>query len=137
MSNKMNLIQAVLAEFKDDDCEIQNCDELVTEAENVNDDQDADAEESSVEATRGLPSFIETVSCYERIEALAALFEKEFPVGKSFLDKEDARFQIQKISRANNILFETIRSNEKYVKKRYKYFGSYRTGRKDGEGNVT
>jgi hypothetical protein len=163
MNNEEYLIQALLAELKNDDCEIHNYDELLAEeepeAEKVNDDQnddvkdllvcqpetgydwdnltDVEEEENSVEATCVLPSFIETVSIDERAAELKSLFENEFPIGKSFLDKADARFQIQKFSRANNIPFETIRSDATYIKMVCKHFGCYRTGRKDKEGNIT
>ncbi|KAI8077667.1 hypothetical protein BDF21DRAFT_400101 [Thamnidium elegans] len=115
MNDNEYLIQAFLAEFKEDDCEIQNYDELIIEEDSKADDtrdliarhpetsydwdnlNDVEEEENSVEANRVLSSFIETVSYDERTEELETLFEKEFPVGKSFLEKADARFQIQKL----------------------------------------
>lgn len=163
MSNEMNdtefLVQALLAELKEEDVEIHNYDELMIEEErevtDVQDDDvkdleegqsetsydwdnltDVEEEENYVEATRVLPSYIDSVSRDERVKELTALFEKEFPVGKVFSDKADARSYIQKISRVNNIPFETVRSDAKYVKMGCEHFGSYRVGKKVEEGNV-
>lgn len=160
MLNEMNgnryLVQALLAEFKEENCEIHNYNELMSEGEpKVIEGQDDDAEErpsessydwdnltdaedeeNCVEATRVLRSYIETVSGDERFKELTTLFEKEFPVSKLFSDKTDPRSRIQEISRVNNIPFETIRSDGKYVKMGCKHFGSYRTGKQTEEGNV-
>ncbi|GAA5796305.1 hypothetical protein HPULCUR_001675 [Helicostylum pulchrum] len=90
MNDDEYLIQALLAEFKDDDSEIQNYDELViqedSKAEDVNDDQEDDVV--------GHP---ETSYDWDNLS-------DDFPVSKFFSNK------------ANNIPFETIRSGAKYVK---------------------
>ncbi|GAA5805096.1 hypothetical protein HPULCUR_010609 [Helicostylum pulchrum] len=136
MLNEMNdteyLVQALLAELKEEDFE-QCQSETSYDWDNL---PDVEEKENYVEANHVLPSYIETVSRDERIKELTALFEKEFSVGKLFSDKADARTYIQKISRANNIPFETVRSDAKYVKMGCKHFGSYRVGKKVEEGNV-
>ncbi|GAA5816238.1 hypothetical protein MFLAVUS_009764 [Mucor flavus] len=140
MSNEMNdteyLVQALLAQFKEENVEIHNYDALMIEEKpEVHDNQDdavkdleerlsetsydwdnitdVEEEENYVEATRVLPLYFETVSRDERVKELIALFEKEFPVSKLFSDKADARSYIRKI--------------------RYKHFGSYRVGKKAEE----
>ena len=55
------------------------------------------------------------------------------PIGKEFTDKGSARIIIQEISRENNVPFETIRSDRKYLLMGCKHFGAYRKGTKNVE----
>ncbi|KAG2206102.1 hypothetical protein INT47_003751 [Mucor saturninus] len=59
-----------------------------------------------------------------------AAFEAEFPEGKTFADKDTARLEIQSFSKANNIPFETCKSDKSYIKMICKHFGKYRAAKK-------
>ncbi|KAG2199368.1 hypothetical protein INT47_001550 [Mucor saturninus] len=87
-------------------------------------------EDISVEATRYVSSFAETVSINERVIELKAAFEVEFPLGKTFVDKDTARLEIQSFSKANKIPFETCKSDKTYIKMICKHFGKYRAAKK-------
>ncbi|KAG2194330.1 hypothetical protein INT47_000257, partial [Mucor saturninus] len=87
-------------------------------------------EDISVDATRHVSSFAETVSINKRVIELKAAFKAELPVGKTFVDKDTARRQIQSFSKANNIPFETFKSDKSYIKMICKPFGKYRAAKK-------
>ncbi|KAG2203128.1 hypothetical protein INT47_004935, partial [Mucor saturninus] len=87
-------------------------------------------EDISVETTRQVSSFAETVSIIERVMELKAAFEAEFPVGKAFVDKDIARLEIQSFIKTNKIPFETCKSNTSYIKMICKHFGKYRAAKK-------
>ena len=118
----------------------QNAEQAIAE-ETTTDDYDweclsePEEEDVSVEATRHVSSFAETVSINERVIELKAAFEAEFPVGKTFVDKDTARLEIQSFSKANNIPFETCKSDKSYIKMICKHFGKYRAAKK-GKCNI-
>ncbi|KAL0582180.1 hypothetical protein ABG067_008038, partial [Albugo candida] len=91
---------------------------------------DEEEEEISIEATRSIPSFAETVASNKNLIELKQFFESEFPIGKTYIDLEEARIHIQQISRSKNISFETIRSDRNYLKMGCKHFGKYRAAKK-------
>ncbi|KAG2190702.1 hypothetical protein INT47_011360 [Mucor saturninus] len=116
----------------------QNAEQTNTE-ETTTDDYDweclsePEEEDTSIEATRHVSSFAETVSINERVIELKAAFEAEFPVGKTFVEKDTARLEIQSFSKENNIPFETFKSDKPYIKMICKHFGKYRAAKKGEE----
>ncbi|KAG2201556.1 hypothetical protein INT47_007433, partial [Mucor saturninus] len=113
----------------------QNAEQTNTE-ETTTDDYDweylsePEEEDISVGATRHVSSFAETVSTNERVIELKAALEAEFPVGKTFADKDIARLEMQSFSKANNIPFETFKSDKSYIKMIFKHFDKYRAAKK-------
>ncbi|KAI7875842.1 uncharacterized protein EV154DRAFT_569393 [Mucor mucedo] len=83
-----------------------------------------------VKATRDVPSFAEAVQQNVRVIEVKAAFKAEFLVGKTFLDKEAARLQIQSFRTTKNIPFEFLKSDESYIKLICKHFRNYRSARK-------
>ena len=80
---------------------------------------------------------MDTVGDDDRSEELKIIFERELPVGKEFSDKEAAKLFIQKLSRTQNIPFETHKSDKVYIKLTCRHFGVYRPAKKGNtEENV-
>lgn len=85
-------------------------------------------EDVTTKATEQMPSFQELIAEDLEIEFIA-IFEKQFPIGRKFIDKEDARKVIQDFSRAKNVPFETSHSNASTLKMVCKHFGKYRAAK--------
>ncbi|KAG2193955.1 hypothetical protein INT47_003525 [Mucor saturninus] len=102
---------------------------------NVEEEEVEADEEGTYETDFPVPSFEDTVGSSEAVVSMKEAFEKEFPAKKTFADKNSARAEIQKFCKAQNIPFETLRSDKVYIKLVCKHFGDYRSTRgvkKDG-----
>ncbi|KAG2199328.1 hypothetical protein INT47_012962 [Mucor saturninus] len=102
---------------------------------NVEEEEVEDDEEGSYGTDFPVPSFEDTVGSSEAVVGMKEAFEKEFPTKKTFADKNSARAEMQEFCKAQNIPFETLRSDKVYIKLVCKNFGDYSSTRgveKDG-----